>query len=122
MPNRKRMFAGISLASALILSGCSTESGDDPKVPTPQQVRRVQIVDSVPGNITRFSNLSAAVCRDNPLDAAPSREAALKLLKTRAFMNGYLALHSVEVGPIRGTLANNCQGGVQARGVGFTAG
>jgi len=121
LPNRKRILAGTALVAALFLSGCATESGDKPKVPSPQEIRRVQIVDIVPEKVARFSNLSATVCRNGPLDAAPSREAALRLLRTRAYMNGYLTLHSVEVGPVRGTLANNCPGGIQAKGVGFTA-
>jgi hypothetical protein len=103
-----------------VLSGCATESADDPKAPTPQQIRRVQIVDTVPANVARFSNLSATICKDNPLDV-PSREAALTLLRKRAFMNGYLTLHSVEVGPVNGALAHSCPGGIQAKGVGFTA-
>jgi len=121
LPNRKREIAGICLAAALVLSGCSTESGDNPKVPSPQQARRVQIVDTVPGQVARFSNLSATICRDRPIAPPPSRDAALLLLKTRAFMNGYLTLHSVEVGSVKGTLAHSCPGGVQARGIGFTA-
>jgi hypothetical protein len=121
LPNRKSIVACICLAAALTVSGCSTGSEDKPKVPTPQQVRRVQIVDTAPGEVKRFSNLSATICRDNPIAPPPSRNAALQLLKTRAFMNGYLTLHSVEVGPVQGTLAHSCPGGVQAKGVGFTA-
>jgi len=114
------MFAGTLVAAALVLSGCSTDTESGPPSPTPQQIRRVQVVETVPGDVSRSSNLSATICRDNPLEL-PSRQAALDLLKARAYMNGYLTLHSVEVGAVRGALAHGCPGGVQAKGVGFTA-
>ncbi|GAB4362959.1 MAG: hypothetical protein Kow0026_27150 [Oricola sp.] len=117
LPKPERVFTGF-LVAAVILSGCAADSADGPKVPSAREIARVRIVETEPASVGRYSNLSATVCKDNPLDV-PSREAALRLLKIRAYMNGYLALHSVTVGPVEGTLAFSCPGGVQARGVGF---
>ncbi|QKV19739.1 hypothetical protein [Oricola thermophila] len=89
-------------------------------MPSEREIRRVRVVDEAPARVGRFSNLSATICRNGPL-GVPSREAALRLLKARAYMNGFLALHSVEVGPVKGSLARSCPGGVQAKGVGFSA-
>jgi hypothetical protein len=109
----------------LVLAGCSTESGGDKNADaarkvTPQQAALVRIVDGVPANVTRFSNLSATVCREGPLGPPPTREATLLLLKTRTLQNGFLTLHSVTIGPVQGSLAKSCPGGIQARGVGFS--
>ena len=106
----------------LVLAGCSSSSGLDSgdELPTRRQAERVQVIDAVPDKIGRFSNLSATLCRgDGPM--SPSRSNALLLLKMRAFQNGYLLLHSVTVGPVGGSMAKHCNGGVQARGVGFSA-
>ena len=107
------------LVLALLLTGCTTESGTRPDAPDPREVARVRVVDAVPDNIGRFSNLSATICRNGPLDL-PSRDQAMLLLRTRAYQNGYLTMHSVTVGSVQGSLAKSCPGGVQARGVGFS--
>ncbi|MFZ2102170.1 MAG: hypothetical protein WAU86_16565 [Oricola sp.] len=107
------------LIMALLLAGCSTESGDRPDVPDPREVARVRVVDTVPANVGRFSNLSATICKNGPLDL-PSRDQAMQLLRTRAYQNGYLTMHSVTVGTVQGSLAKSCPGGVQARGIGFS--
>lgn len=106
--------------SLLLLTGCSSSSGSDGgnEMPTPRQAARVQVVETVPGSIGRFSNLSATLCRgEGPM--SPSRQNALLLLKMRAYQNGYLTLHSVTVGPVSGAIADHCSGGVQAKGVGY---
>jgi hypothetical protein len=109
----------------IVLAGCSAESGSDKTADparkvTPQQAALVRVVDGVPTNVARFSNLSATLCREGPLGAPPTREAALLLLKTRTLQNGFLTVHSVTVGPVEGSLAKSCPGGIQARGVGFS--
>ncbi|MCI5077992.1 hypothetical protein [Oricola sp.] len=106
----------------VLLAGCSTSSvlEDSQSMPTRQQAARVQVVDSVPEKVGRFSNLSATLCRGDSFEGPPSRDNALLLLKMRAFANGFLFLHSVSVGPLDGSIADTCAGGVRAQGVGFT--
>lgn len=114
------MRNSIALFMLLLLAGCSSSSGSSGEkgLPTARQAARVQVVDTVPEKIGRFSNLSATLCRgEGPM--APSRQNALLLLKMRAFQNGYLRLHSVTVGSVAGPIADHCNGGVQAKGVGF---
>lgn len=103
-----------------LVAGCSSTSdnaaGD---LPSRDQAARVVVIDTVPDETGRFSNLSATLCRGGgPM--APSRANALLLLKMRAYQNGYLLLHSVTVGPVTGPLADHCSGGIQAKGVGFS--
>ena len=104
----------------LILAGCSSSSETrDTGLPTAKQAARVVVVETVPENVGRFSNLSATLCRGSgPM--APSRSNALLLLKMRAYQNGYLTLHSVTVDAVSGSMAEHCSGGVQARGIGYS--
>jgi hypothetical protein len=120
LAERKVMRYFISLL-VLVLAGCSsTGSNDGSKMPSRRDAERVRIVEAVPEKIGRFSNLSATLCRgEGPM--APSRDNALLLLKMRSFQNGYLLLHSVTVGSVRGSLADSCKGGFQAKGVGFSS-
>lgn len=101
------------------LAGCTTDKVMEPDTPSPREVARVRVVDTVPDKVGRFSNLSAVICRGGSL-GSPSREAALQLLRTRAYMNGYLTIHSVQVGPVDPSLAKDCPGGIQARGIGYS--
>ena len=104
-----------------LLAGCSSTGSDSGgKLPLRRDAQRVQIVETVPEKIGRFSNLSATLCRGDG-SMTPGRDNALLLLKMRAFQNGYLLLHSVTVGSVRGSLADSCRGGFQAKGVGFSA-
>ena len=106
----------------VILAGCSTSDSTSPdnNVPSPRQAALVKVVEPAPVTTGRISNLSATSCRKGPAAPLPSRDDALLLLKTRALMNGYIALHSVTIGPVSPSLAKSCSQGIQARGVGFT--
>lgn len=119
----------IALLSILLISACTSESGTPYGSagtgynPTPEEAsRRVRIVEGTPTVSGRTMRLSASICRGAPVGGPPTRENALLLLKTRTLSNGFLALHSVSVGPVGEPLKKECPGGVRAQGVGFTPG
>jgi hypothetical protein len=117
MPNLKNGF----FLPLLLLAGCSSTTDGPSEGPTLKQAAMVRIVDTVPEKTERFSNLSSTVCRDKAQPVPATRDGALLLLKLRALQNGYLTIHSVTVGRVEGSLADDCAGGIQARGIGYTA-
>jgi hypothetical protein len=111
------------VAVLALLAGCSTSSDSSnsagQKIPSPRQAALVKVFDAPLPTTGRVSNLSATVCREKKLGPGPKRDEALLLLRSRALMNGYVALHSVTVGRAPASLEKSCDGGIQAKGVGF---
>lgn len=118
---------------AMIVAGCGTTPGVNADVqnvvalnvggrPVPADVPGVSETASGPEATDARQKVSGVSCKNKMWDPAPSRDAAIRMMKAQAAERGYTAVHSVKVrnaGP--DALAMNCWNALVASGVAYIA-